>query len=194
MVSMPDAEWFWKHVLNAMWALTIADNWEKVGSVDVVDAVIAASDTTESFKSMVGMIFPVAWADVPEGFLECDGTAYTREEYPALYAVLDTIFHVDADNFVVPDMSGRVIVGGSAGFAIGETGGEIEHTLTESEMPTHSHTYVPPVFNVDIEAPGAPDPLAAGIGLPTLTGNAGSGNPHNNLQPYSVVKYVIAAR
>lgn len=194
MLSAPNAEWFLKHVLDAMWALTIADNWEKVGDVDVYEALTVAGETIESVTSMVGMIFPVAWAEVPEGFLVCDGTGYAREDYPNLYAVLDSFYIVDSDNFIVPDLSGRVAVGESSGFAIGEQGGEVEHELTTSEMPSHSHTYTPPIFNVDIEAPGAPDPLAAGIGMTTVTGSTGGGDAHNNMQPYTVIKYVIAAR
>lgn len=194
MVRMPDVQWFWKHVLDAMWALTIADNWEKIGDVDVTDAVIAASETAESFGSMIGTIFPVAWADIPDNFLECDGSVYERVDYPVLYELLDSFYIIDADTFSVPDLSGRVAVGSSSGFAVGMQGGEIEHTLTEAEMPSHAHIYTPPVFNVDIEAPGAPDPLAAGIGIPTYTASTGGDDPHNNMQPYTVIKYVIAAR
>lgn len=194
MVRMPSAEWIWAHVLNSMWALTIEDNWEKAGDVDVIDALYAAADITESFQSMVGTIFLVGWAEVPDGWLVCDGTVYARGDYPALYDVLDTVFHVDSDNFSVPDLSGRVAIGESPDFTVGSMDGEERHTLTTSEMPSHTHLYTPPVFNVDIEAPGAPDPLAAGVGIPTNTGSTGGDDSHNNMQPYTVLRYVIAAR
>lgn len=205
MVRMPDTEWFWAHVLNSMWALTIEDNWEKAGTVDVIDALYSSNDVTESFQSMVGTIFLVAWADIPEGFLVCDGTVYARGDYPALYDVLDAVFIIDSDNFNVPELSGRVAIGESAGFAIGETGGEIEHTLTSSEMPSHNHSDAGHLHALAGEVPGlalSPGELPVDVPGSTETTalgyasiqNTGGGNPHNNMQPYSTLRYVITAR
>lgn len=205
MISMPDAAWFNEHVANALWALTRDDNWEKVGAVDVADAVEAAGLMMETFTSMVGTIFPVAWGAIPDNFLVCDGGTYAREDYPALYAALDSFYIVDADNFVVPDLSGRVAIGESSGFAIGESGGEIEHTLSSSEMPSHTHTDTGHIHPLAGEVPGlalSPGELpvdvpgtteVTGVGNASLT-NTGGGNPHNNMQPYTTIRYVIAAR
>lgn len=205
MLSMPDCAWFNEHVANSLWSLTREDNWEKAGDVDVSDAIEAAGLLMESFTSMVGAIFAVAWADIPDSFLVCDGSVYERADYPALYGVLDNVFIVDADTFSVPDLSGRVAIGESSGFAIGEFGGEIEHTLDSGEMPSHSHT---DLGHTHVEGnaiaavaqiPVVPSPAAipgvgvTGSGAANLT-NTGGGNPHNNMQPYSTVRYVIAAR
>ena len=65
---------------------------------------------------------------------------------------------------------------------IGETGGEKEHQLTESEMPSHNHNYTRVSggyggggLNVDGSTSTVPTSLAGGD------------QPHNNLQPYITV-------
>lgn len=159
---------------------------------DEIEAVVGQA-YNEVWKNMlVGSVVWIA-GDAPDGTLYCDGTSYERSLYPALYAALDAAYILDADNFRVPDLRGVFLRGSSSSLSIGDVGGEAEHTLTEAEMPTHSHTYVPPTINVDIEAPGVPDPVAAGLGLPTQTGNAGGGIAHNNLPPFEVLRPCIIA-
>lgn len=88
----------------------------------------------------------------------------------------------------------RFLVGAGAYFNSMDTGGEIEHTLTENEMPRHNHTYNSS-FTVQTN-------FGNGIsGIPANTsawGNyspahwleiqtAGNNEPHNNLPPYYAV-------
>jgi len=71
-----------------------------------------------------------------------------------------------------------------------ETGGAKTHTLSAAEMPTHNHDIN---SGIGYGAGG----LGAGVGRADAnspaalwsftSGNAGSGNAHNNLQPYIVV-------
>lgn len=94
----------------------------------------------------------------------------------------------------VKDVEGRLLVSQNSGtFAtVGATGGEEKHTLTEAEMPKHTHGV------------GSRDPLAhlmqsGGVISQQLLGSytystyftdeKGSGNSHNNLMPYIVVIY-----
>jgi hypothetical protein len=91
--------------------------------------------------------------------------------------------------------AGRVLVGQDSGQSefnvLEEVGGSKTHTLTEAEIPAHTHlTQRYPTatggnsgFTVDTSMSG------------TLTDNtlpvksAGGDQPHNNLQPYIVVKF-----
>ena len=85
-------------------------------------------------------------------------------------------------------ISGRVLVGIDSTQTefdtIGEEGGEKTHTLTEDEMPVHDH---PLKYGGGVSPGSAPDVGAGSSAASETTGNAGGGQPHNNLQPYKVV-------
>lgn len=75
---------------------------------------------------------------------------------------------------------------------IGKTGGEKKHTLTVTEMPSHSHA---------VWSQGGETTTGAGWVVKAINGkdenqllgetvkSSGGGQPHNNLQPYKVVAY-----
>jgi hypothetical protein len=81
-----------------------------------------------------------------------------------------------------------------------EMGGSKTHTLTEAEMPEHDHTN-----NLRVEANSATmvdtskfynaasgnvlDHITSNYTSSTYTGDAGSGDAHNNLQPYITVYF-----
>lgn len=70
--------------------------------------------------------------------------------------------------------------------AIGQEGGEKEHTLTIDELPNHRHGYEslgPGGRHVD----GTKGDLARSGKTGYQTGQTGLGQPHNNLQPYYCV-------
>lgn len=88
--------------------------------------------------------------------------------------------------------AGRVMVGIDAGQTefdtAEETGGAKTHTLTTSEIPSHTHTY----DGIDNTLPNAQDYDNTGgngiwYGLNQTSGATGGGQAHNNLQPYIVV-------
>jgi microcystin-dependent protein len=161
----------------------------------------------EIMRGIIGMLLPHALASVSNlDVLACDGASYLRVDYPELYAAIDPVFHIDADNFSVPDLREKFPIGTGGGLSMGDTGGESEHTLSVSEMPTHSHTNAPHSHSEIIAVPSLAD-LGTGVPVPSATplagvtgfssvviDNAGGGNPHNNLPPYVAVAWVIVAR
>lgn len=85
---------------------------------------------------------PFAGSTAPQGYLLCDGSAVSRNDYADLFAAIGTVYGAGdgSTTFNVPDLSGRVVLGVSQSHALGTSGGEAAHTLTENELPAHTHT------------------------------------------------------
>jgi len=158
---------------------------------DTIEAMVAKA-FKELTQSMIGQIVDIVTAALPDYILPCDGSTYNRTDYPFLYAALDTVYIIDADTFSVPDFRNRVAMGVSASHDIGEVGGEEMHQLTESELASHTHSYAVPDVPTLVFEPGEV-PVSTIDLFPSTTGSAGGDEPHNNLQPYSVVRKGIVA-
>lgn len=89
-----------------------------------------------------GIVIPFAGSVAPEGYLLCDGSAVSRSTYADLFEAIGTTYGSgdSSTTFNVPDLSGRVVLGVSQSHALGTSGGEAEHVLTEQELPAHTHT------------------------------------------------------
>jgi microcystin-dependent protein len=85
--------------------------------------------------------------------------------------------------------AGRVMVGLNADDedfdTVEETGGAKTHTLTISEMPAHTHTYVED-YSTNAYGPNSTGIIKDGTRSKN-TGSTGGDTAHNNLQPYIVV-------
>ena len=142
-----------------------------------------------------GFIYPLASSVVPKGFLLCDGSEYSRTEYPELFAAIGTIYGAGdgSTTFNVPNLETRVPVGKGTGYALGASGGEEKHTLTVEEMPSHDH-YLPMYVSTGNSKPGASVGYSENCGGTqwATSGYVGNSQPHNNMQPYTVVNYIIA--
>jgi microcystin-dependent protein len=171
-----------------LWTTMTDSEW------DEIDALVSKMTEELFLNAMIGTIVAYVGDVIPETLLLCDGGTYDREDYPDLYDVLPVSLHVGADSFTVPDMAGRAAVGATIALPLLSTFGSEAHTLTIDEIPSHAHTYTPPIPNVDLETPGAPDLLAAGVGPSTLTGSAGGGAAHNNLPPSIALYWCVVAR
>ena len=95
-----------------------------------------------------------------------------------------------------PNLSGRFILGyGGTYTTLKETGGEETHTLSEAEMPSHSHTArARGSWGED----GYHNWLIGGgyihndgSTLYNVINDAGSSQPHNNMPPYFVLAYIM---
>ncbi len=146
----------------------------------------------EAKNPMIGMIFPLVTLDPPPNVLPCDGSTYLRVDFPELFSVLDTVFIVDADHFIVPDLRGLTVIGAGGAFSNGDTGGEANHTLDVSEIPSHDHTIPLTATTLAVE-PGEVTVLTPIPLLTSSTGSTGGNGSHNNMQPYYALNYGIVA-
>lgn len=91
--------------------------------------------------SVPGIVIPFAGTVSPEGYLLCDGSAVSRSTYALLYAVIgDTYGAGDGSTtFNLPDLRGMVVLGVSNSHSLGSTGGSETVTLTDGNLPAHSH-------------------------------------------------------
>src|ERR671926_959540 len=77
----------------------------------------------------------------PKGWALCNGQLLPINQNQALFSLLGTTFGGDGRvNFALPDIRGRAPIHVGSGHTLGERGGEQAHTLSISELPTHTHT------------------------------------------------------
>jgi len=191
----------WLAILNgALLELSREYNFEPYGAV-TPDAVAATFSTMwdrfsidKDVCRMVGevILWAGSYSPASSALLLCDGSLVSSDDYLDLWNVIGLTYGgTDAGAFALPDLRGRVPVGVSTVFPLGDAGGEIDHTLTASEMPAHTHSEITAsatIINGGLEAPAAS--AIPGIGT---TGSAGSGDAHNNMQPYLALRYYIVA-
>ena len=182
-------------VLDCLMVATDRWRWAAMSDSEWDALEVSIADALESVM-MSSIIGTIVWrpGDALDNELVCDGSQYDRVDYPILYDRLDSSYIVDADTFSVPNLQDAFALGAGSAYSVGDTGGEATHTLSGAEMPVHTHGYTTPIPNVDLEAPGVPDIVAAGIGPVVSTGSAGGGAAHNNLPPYEALTPCLIAR
>lgn len=149
----------------------------------------------------------------PRGWAFCNGSLIPISQNTALFALLGTQFGGDGrSTFALPNLLGRAPVGqgqgpGLSSYTIGESTGEANHTLTTAEMASHAHSLTANKSTADNATPVgnmfgsggtrssvlvfAPTTSVANMAA-NIVGGAGGSQPHNNMQPYQVVNYIIA--
>lgn len=141
----------------------------------------------------------------PKGWALCDGQLLPINQNSALFSLLGTTFGGDGRvNFALPDLRGRTPIHVGDGHTLGERGGEQAHTISISELPTHTHsangasgngTAAPPggAFPgraAPVNAYAAPQNLVAMH--PQSIGNVGGSQAHLNMQPFLTLSFCIA--
>jgi microcystin-dependent protein len=153
----------------------------------------------------MGEIKIVSFNFAPKSWAMCNGQQLPINQNQALFSLLGTTYGGNGQTtFALPDFRGRIPVHFGAGFTLGQAGGEYAHTVTQSEMPQHIHfcqvtnnvgTTPNPDATVIISKSVANSYGSAtnlGAMSPTIVGNVGGSQPHENRQPFLVLNFVIA--
>ena len=141
----------------------------------------------------------------PKGWAQCNGQLLPINQNQGLFSLLGTTFGGNGQTtFALPDLRQRVPIHVGNGHTLGERAGEAAHTVTISEMPTH--TPILQGSNVNGDAPIPQDRLpAANVGAmryrppsnlvamstQSVTSLGGS-QAHENMQPYLALMFCIA--
>ena len=147
----------------------------------------------------------------PAGWAFCNGATMPISENDALFTLIGTTYGGDGqETFQLPNLQSRVpLHSGTAKsgttYVIGETGGVENVTLNTQQMPTHTHPMTAslnpgiagnaqgniicssPSINLYIEGEGPDNVMNNGV-----VGPVGGSQPHENLQPYLCISFIIS--
>lgn len=149
----------------------------------------------------------------PDGYAFCDGSLLNIATNASLFQLLGTTYGGDGiTTFALPDLRSRIPIHRGAGPALtprllGQSGGTEKVTLTQGQMAAHTHvlsgseapaTDLGPRSNNGLaESQGRiyaqPSPTPVNM-APSSVSTVGNGTPHDNMQPFLCVNFIIAVR
>ena len=149
----------------------------------------------------------------PTGWALCNGQLMPISQNTALFSLLGTYYGGDGKStFALPNLmgSGAISQGQSPGNSdrfLGESGGSQNINLIQAEMPLHNHFIQGSTENGGLKTPAPTEFLARSKAGTIYQSNStnnlvlmnaqtlaltGSTLPHNNMQPYLTLTYIIA--
>ncbi len=145
-----------------------------------------------------GTFAPLGWAD-------CNGQLMSIAQNTALFALIGTTYGGDGQTtFALPDLRSRIPIGMQGG-NIGAASGTETVTLTTQTNGTHSHPAscggdgitVSPVngywaSDVGLEVGQYTNQAPNAVMAPDAITLSGGGQPHDNIEPYLCIRYIIA--
>jgi microcystin-dependent protein len=147
----------------------------------------------------------VGFTFAPRGYALCDGQLLPISQNQALFALLGTTYGGDGrTTFALPDLRGRVPVHEGDGYSLGIRSGQEGIALSLNELPAHLHRAEASNSDATQNAPQGNVWAAKRSGTnygtappntalsPESISTVGGGQPHNNMQPYLVLNFVIA--
>jgi microcystin-dependent protein len=155
----------------------------------------------------IGEIRMFAGNFAPAGWALCNGQLLPIAQYDALYALIGTTYGGDGQTtFALPDLRGRAPIHVGPNYVRGAQVGSETVTLTQGQMPAHTHLAAAltgvgsannPTGHVWAGSSTSDNKYIDTINSPATLGpvalqNAGGNQPHNNMQPYLVINFIIA--
>jgi len=161
---------------------------------------------TEPF---IGEIRIFAGNFAPRGYALCAGQLMSIQQNTALFSLLGIRYGGNGTtNFGLPDLRGRAPLGqgqgpGLSSYNAGDMTGTESVALLNTEMPTHNHTLqtrsaaanhsnaTSAMLAVAKDRIYAPSPAITTLNPQSLS-PAGSSQPHDNMQPFLTLNFIIA--
>jgi microcystin-dependent protein len=158
-------------------------------------------------QPFVGEVRLVGFNFAPAGWLICAGQILPIDQYSTLFNLIGTTYGGDGQQtFGLPDLRGRTPIhqGSSGGstYVMGQTGGTETVTLNVSQYPLHNHLLMASSNNGTLNTPtnNTVGGLNAYAGITPvdamnskmLLPSPGNNLPHDNMQPFQVLNWVIS--
>ena len=170
-------------------------------------------------EAYIGEIRMFGFNFAPRNWARCDGSLLSIDQNQSLYSILGTTYGGDGrTTFALPDLRGRVPVHkgdsnttGSPNLSLGSNGGVESNTITEAQMPAHTHTMRGTSDAALSSANGGNDPTGRVLATSTtaiytsdtstanltslnaITVGANTGDQSiDNMQPFLTVEFCIA--
>ncbi len=155
----------------------------------------------------LGELKLMSFAFAPKGWALCNGQLLPVNQNQALFALLGTTYGGNGQsNFALPDLRGRAPLHNGAGVVLGQSAGLEVVTLTPGQLPSHTHTLTATGDLANASVPGGAVPAAKPRGginryapagndvvmAPSSLASTGGNQPHANMQPFTVLNWVIA--
>jgi microcystin-dependent protein len=146
----------------------------------------------------------VSFSFAPKGWALCNGQLLQIAQNQALFSLLGTTYGGNGTTtFALPDFRSRSPMHVGRGHVQGERAGEEAHTLIVSEIPTHTHTVQASDARANLDDPTGTFWASPASGtnyasspsvnmLPAAISTVGGSLPHNNMQPYLTLNFIIA--
>lgn len=153
----------------------------------------------------IGEIRLFAGNFAPLGWRFCEGQLLPISENETLFQLIGTTYGGDGQStFALPDLRGRVPIHQGNGFNLAQSAGVEAVSLTVNQIPAHGHALVATTEIANASAPQAAIPAQTSTfdfyqSSPPSTamavqsiGAAGGSQPHDNMQPYLCLNYIIS--
>jgi microcystin-dependent protein len=161
-------------------------------------------------EPFIGMIATFGFNFAPRGWALCNGQILSIAQNTALFSLLGTTYGGNGQTtFALPNLQSRVPIHfgqgpGLSSYDLGQQAGNETVTLTQNEMPAHTH-----VATLHASTQPANDTLPTGnypadggayqsatntnMNAGAVTnGISGGSQPHTNIQPYLAINFCIA--
>jgi microcystin-dependent protein len=159
-------------------------------------------------QPFIGQLLLVGFNFQPVGWAYCAGQLIAISQNNALFALIGTTYGGDGQQtFQLPDLRGRVTIhqgqgSGLSNYVIGQVAGVEQVTLNSNQMPQHSHlagcssstqNSSDAAGNMLADAGDSRYGAAANAAMaPGMVSSAGGSQPHENMQPYLALNWLIA--